>query len=49
METKGHRQLMRVDYHRCNSGHGGATGLQTRELSVWMDGNYHYHVMSWHQ
>lgn len=43
----GNRQLIRMDYHRYNSGHGGATGLKSDEIAVWRDGDFHYHVRKW--
>ncbi len=45
MGTK--RQLVRMDYHEFNAGHGGATGLKGNEISVIRDGNFHYHVNKW--
>jgi len=41
------RQLVRMDYHRFNSGHGGSTGLKGNEISVIKDNNFHYHVNKW--
>jgi RHS repeat-associated protein len=42
-------QLFRMDYHRFNPGHGGATGLQSSELAVLKSGNYHMHVYKWNK
>ena len=43
----GSRQLIRMDYHRYNPGHGGASGLKPDEIAVWRDGDFHYHVRKW--
>ncbi|MTW09195.1 hypothetical protein GM658_01145 [Pseudoduganella eburnea] len=43
------RQLVRMDYHPFNAGHGGAAGVQTGEIAVWRDGSFHYHVRRWNQ
>ncbi|MBH2029090.1 MAG: RHS repeat-associated core domain-containing protein [Moraxellaceae bacterium] len=40
------RQLFRMDYHEW---HGTKTGPTGDEISVWRDGNYHYHVRQWNQ
>ncbi|MEJ2743803.1 MAG: hypothetical protein P8176_15365 [Gammaproteobacteria bacterium] len=49
MEMGKKRKLVRMDYHRFNPGHGGSSGLKNYELSIWRDGNFHYHVRKWHQ
>jgi RHS repeat-associated protein len=41
------RQLVRMDYHTFNTGHGGASGVKLNEISVIRDGNFHYHVLKW--
>ena len=41
------RQLVRMDYHRFNAGHGGVSGLQQRELAVFRDNDFHFHVNKW--
>lgn len=41
------RELMRMDYHSWNEGHGGVNKRQKGEISAWRDGNYHYHVSKW--
>jgi RHS repeat-associated protein len=43
------RQLVRMDYHVFNAGHGGATGLKPNELAVIRDGSFHFHVNKWNQ
>jgi RHS repeat-associated protein len=43
----GNRQLIRMDYHKYNSGHGGTSGLKADEIAVWRDGDFHYHVRKW--
>ena len=47
MEMGKQRQLVRMDHHRFNEGHGGPTGLKGNELSIWRDGDFHYHVNKW--
>ena len=41
------RQLVRIDYHKFASNHGGETGLKGNEISVIKDNNFHYHVNKW--
>ncbi|WP_232826317.1 RHS repeat-associated core domain-containing protein, partial [Cyanothece sp. BG0011] len=41
------RQLVRMDYHTFNTGHGGAVGVRPNEISVIRDGSFHYHVLKW--
>lgn len=43
------RQLIRMDYHPFNAGHGGASGVKGGEISVWRDDPFHYHIRNWNQ
>lgn len=49
VEMGSYRQLIRMDYHKFNPEHGGASGLKNDEISVWQDRDFHYHVRKWHQ
>jgi hypothetical protein len=45
--AKSNLQLLRMDYHPFDDGHGGVGGLKTGELTILHDGPYHMHVYGW--
>jgi len=46
IEMAKERQLMRMDYHPFNEGHGGPSGVQPGEIAVLREEPWHMHVFN---